>query len=342
MAPAVAAGRGHRPAARGGEPQGAPGVEGAGPVEGRDLPQAVAERHPGAEPEPVEQPQAGQRMGEDRRLRHRRIDAVRRPPAGPAGRPRKRPRGPRSGGAASPPSRCDGAPWPGKRKPMRRPRTPAPRKIPWRGSRRTVSPRRSRSASRRSRSAASAGLAATTAARAGPSSRLPLERRREVGQLGPREARRGLGQALGPAASASASAAASSSSSASCQEASRSRSRAASDRRRGGGRALDHHVGVDAAEAHGGDAGAQRLAGRPGLAAVRDAQRRPPGPGTRGAARSQPVVGGITCAWTARVALISPAIPAAALVWPMFALIEPIGASGASGRAPRGGRRPGR
>ncbi len=50
------------------------------------------------------------------------------------------------------------------------------------------------------------------------------------------------------------------------------------------------------------------------------------GPWNQGCGSSQPVAGGITCAWTARVALIRPATPAAALVWPMFALIEPIGA----------------
>ncbi len=39
--------------------------------------------------------------------------------------------------------------------------------------------------------------------------------------------------------------------------------------------------------------------------------------------RSTPVVGGSTRWCTANVALIRPATPAAAFVWPMLALIEP-------------------
>jgi hypothetical protein len=51
-----------------------------------------------------------------------------------------------------------------------------------------------------------------------------------------------------------------------------------------------------------------------------------------GCGRSQPVVGGSTPSRTAIVALISPATPAAAFVWPMFALIDPTAAR--SGRGP--------
>ena len=46
---------------------------------------------------------------------------------------------------------------------------------------------------------------------------------------------------------------------------------------------------------------------------------------------SQPVVGGRIWASRARAALMSPATPAAALVWPMFALIEPMAAGGTIG-----------
>ena len=53
-------------------------------------------------------------------------------------------------------------------------------------------------------------------------------------------------------------------------------------------------------------------------------------PVSSGCGCSQPVVGGRIWASRARAALISPATPAAALVWPMLALIEPIAAGGSS------------
>ncbi len=61
-------------------------------------------------------------------------------------------------------------------------------------------------------------------------------------------------------------------------------------------------------------------------------------PVNSGCGWSQPVVGGRIWASRARAALISPATPAAALVWPIFALIEPMVACAVSAPASRSAR----
>ena len=104
-----------------------------------------------------------------------------------------------------------------------------------------------------------------------------------------------------------------------------------------GGRLLEDDVGVGAADAERGDAGAARparLRPRPRLGEQRDRAGRPVD--VRGRARRRAASAAARRAASPCTILITPATPAAACVWPMFDLIEP----SHSGRRRRGpGRR---
>ena len=270
----------HGPAAGGRETQGGLGVEGAGPVEGGDLAQAVPHGHGGAQAQAVQQPEAGQRVGEDGRLGHGRIDCIERvgvriEPGRPVDRLQL---------LEAPPQ--DAAVEMRRRALAGEEEADAVSASPGAGAEETeedavagIEPRGLPLPQPAVEAAQSlGGLGGPARHHRGPGRTLRPRGHSlpqlggEVGQLRPRDAGGHRGQALGVSGEGGGVGGGEQQQLGVLPGGQQLPLLGAQGAAAHLGRPLDHHVGVDAAEAHGGDGGAQRLARGPRLAAVEDTQ----------------------------------------------------------------------